>query len=317
MPKQQVSNVTLIAAVGAVLLTVGYWHYSKSRQKVGLKSSKDGYGSKEEETETIQNTNQSLLIAFQEMAKTVSSSNNLQQGDKLLLYGLYKQATCGNVDQSINATPSKLNIVAYAKHQSWKKFKGIPQDIAKLQYIEVGRQLLNADNDDIVYENDNGEEDDSDDEVYESSVEDFGGRRPSVMMAIPVDSLDSHTDHKCEILQAAMENDSNKIQELLKNIVNVDDLNISDEAGQTALHFLADRGSIESIKSMIEAGANVNICDDDGISVLSVAATVERVDVCQILLEAGADPDKPDVDGDTARSISIRSGNEDLLLLLK
>ena len=258
---------------------------------------------------------------FQSMVDEVSCSTNLQQGDMLLLYGLYKQATVGNMDESNMVVPSKLNVVAYAKYQAWKKFSGIPSGAAKLQYVEIAQLLLQdggkgrSVNDDIVYENDNGEEDGSD---YEGTG-DYGavsglGSKPSTM-AIPLgDNGMAHI--QSDIVRAACARDQSMIEQLLSGEVQLD-VNATDETGQTALHFLADHSDMTSVKRLIDAGADVNACDQDGISVLSVAVTVGDVDMCELLINAGASLDKADNDGETPIDISKSSGSKKLINLFE
>ena len=299
-----VSNKLIITGVAAAcLIAASYVSLNRKKSTVSKKE--------------LEDCNDSSKDDFQKMADEVSRSSSLQQGDMLLLYGLYKQATIGNIEDSDCGVPSKFNVVAYAKYQAWKKFSGIPSDAAKMQYVEVARQLLKEGgmgniNDDIVYENDDGEED-VDYEV-EGPVDDTlsaMGSKPSVM-AVPADN--TMIENRSDILIAASTGNEKMIKEILKNSAYVD-ANSTDESGQTALHFLADRGDIASIKALLDAGADVNACDNDGISILSVAATVGRVDICDLLIKAGADIDKADTDGETPRSIAKCSGSNELLNL--
>jgi acyl-CoA-binding protein len=57
---------------------------------------------------------------------------------KLALYGLYKQATAGDVS---GKKPGMLDMVGRAKYDAWSKVKGLSQDDAKQRYIDYVRGL--------------------------------------------------------------------------------------------------------------------------------------------------------------------------------
>ena len=58
---------------------------------------------------------------------------------KLQLYGLYKQATSGDVS---GKRPGFTDPVGRAKYDAWSKAKGATQDGAKQQYIDTVAGLL-------------------------------------------------------------------------------------------------------------------------------------------------------------------------------
>jgi diazepam-binding inhibitor (GABA receptor modulator, acyl-CoA-binding protein) len=57
----------------------------------------------------------------------------------LQLYSLYKQATIG--DAPDKGDYAMFDFVAKAKHDAWLKLKGIANDTAKQQYIDLVHQL--------------------------------------------------------------------------------------------------------------------------------------------------------------------------------
>ena len=59
--------------------------------------------------------------------------------EKSKLYGLYKQATVGDVNV---AQPYFFDLVGKAKWDAWNKYKGTSQDDAKKKYIEYVDKLL-------------------------------------------------------------------------------------------------------------------------------------------------------------------------------
>lgn len=63
---------------------------------------------------------------------------------KLVLYGLYKQATVGDVQ---GKKPSVLKVEARAKYEAWHSVEGTSQEQAREEYIEKVRELLAAEQD--------------------------------------------------------------------------------------------------------------------------------------------------------------------------
>lgn len=86
----------------------------------------------------------SEIFGFQEefeehadKAKTLPESTTNE--NKLILYGLYKQATVGNVNTS---RPGIFNMRDRAKWDAWKAVEGKPTDEAMNDYITKVKQLL-------------------------------------------------------------------------------------------------------------------------------------------------------------------------------
>jgi ankyrin repeat protein len=68
----------------------------------------------------------------------------------------------------------------------------------------------------------------------------------------------------------------------------------------TPLHFAAREGALESVRVLVEAGADVNAVDPDGIGTMLMAIINGHYDVAAYLLEHGADPNLADKTGRTA-----------------
>lgn len=74
--------------------------------------------------------------------QAIADSKNLpERPDNLTLlkiYALYKQAAGGDVD---GEQPAMTDFVARAKWDAWNNLKGISQDAAKQQYIDLVADL--------------------------------------------------------------------------------------------------------------------------------------------------------------------------------
>ncbi|XP_022666025.1 acyl-CoA-binding protein-like [Varroa jacobsoni] len=76
---------------------------------------------------------------FEKCAAEVKDLKTRPSDDELLqLYGLYKQATVGDVTSE---APGILDLKGKAKYNSWTSRKGLSQDAAKKEYCELVKQL--------------------------------------------------------------------------------------------------------------------------------------------------------------------------------
>ena len=79
-------------------------------------------------------------ITFEQAAEKVKNLTQKPTDEEMLqLYGLYKQATLGDVTTS---RPGFWNLVGCAKWDVWSEKKGISQEDAKLQYVALVKQLI-------------------------------------------------------------------------------------------------------------------------------------------------------------------------------
>ena len=72
-----------------------------------------------------------------EKAVADSKQLSIRPGNEILLhiYSLYKQATEGDIDETIK--PAMFDFVAQAKYDAWLKIKGTDADDAMQQYIDL------------------------------------------------------------------------------------------------------------------------------------------------------------------------------------
>jgi len=77
---------------------------------------------------------------FQAAVDAVSNKiNKTLSNDELQeIYGLYKQATVGDINTS---RPGMLDFKGKAKWDAWNGRKGMSQDEAKQKYIDLAKQL--------------------------------------------------------------------------------------------------------------------------------------------------------------------------------
>ena len=78
-----------------------------------------------------------LEQAFEDAVQQIKSSKSGYKPSndlKLKLYGLFKQATCGDVT---GKKPGLLELEARAKHQAWASRRGMSPKDAMQAYLEV------------------------------------------------------------------------------------------------------------------------------------------------------------------------------------
>ena len=132
MSRQASQRTILIAAAGASIVGLtAYWLTRRQRKS-----------NKKKRTLEIKISDEELLQLFQKATETSRTLTNLAHGDKLLLYGLYKQATVGDVSEE--QEPSKFDVIGHAKYEGWLKFKGMPVEAAMRSYIQVVLEFSSA-----------------------------------------------------------------------------------------------------------------------------------------------------------------------------
>jgi ankyrin repeat protein len=89
-----------------------------------------------------------------------------------------------------------------------------------------------------------------------------------------------------------------------------------DADGTTALHWAANEGDVELVRTLLAAGADPRAVNDFGATPMSAAAEVGDARVIDLLLMAGADVDSPNAEGETALMAVARTGRLDAARLL-
>jgi ankyrin repeat protein len=285
-----ITGVCAVVAIGlaAYVLVETRRHSNKKKETVARDHQRAG-----DDAAGASPTDQVLLDLFDDAIATSSLLQGLSNGDKLMLYSLYKQARSGDAPTK---GPSMLNVVEYAKHSAWSRFRGMPRSTAMAHYIQGVNELRSEDS---ISEN-------------SSSGNDFGGASSGMGLqpSMPLD-LPDEAEANEESLEAKLRNAAATagLQEMILVIEMGADLNSADDHGETALHFCADRGMLDGVVYLLQLGADPNVSDHDGISVLQAAVIAGHTEVCKVLLEARADPDHQDSDGDSPRSCAIEDGS--------
>ena len=113
-------------------------------------------------------------------------------------------------------------------------------------------------------------------------------------------------------IQAAKENDISTIEKFIKKGINVDEIR---ENSSTALYYAVTKDNLNTVKRLIDAGADVNYPCKTTVSILSAAAICvgmgksQGLDILKILLDKKADPNERDEKGRTPLMYMILGGN--------
>jgi acyl-CoA-binding protein len=271
-----------------------------------------------------------LWRSFEVAAAAIQSVRSLSNGDKLILYGLYKQVVVGDAPDRMPAllagggvkTPWTV-MTEQAKFAAWNDVRGMAPSTALQHYVnavtEFTKRSESPTAEDMSDDEEEGEEGSSSSSSYHNS--DYGLGPGFAAVSRPVDLqydapyvsdgspesllLDNATDFAALqqlILSSSPSSSSSTVQYDQAGGLNI---NHADGSGQTALHLAADAGALDCVLVLVAAGANVHAADRDGISVLQAAVIAGHADTVQYLLQQGADPDQADGDGDTPRSCAV------------
>lgn len=79
-------------------------------------------------------------ITFEQAAQEVQLLSERPDNDTLLLlYGLYKQGSEGDVS---GPRPGFFDFVGTAKYEAWSRLKGTPPEAARQRYVELVQRLM-------------------------------------------------------------------------------------------------------------------------------------------------------------------------------
>lgn len=198
---------------------------------------------------------------------------------KLKLYGLYKQATEGDVN-SPGPGMLSLDFKAKAKWSAWNALKGMGTQSAMQTYVMLVEETFPDWQD-----------------GSKSDQRQGGACIPSVstLSGAPDPNDAAETLH-----HFAGQGNLQRVKQMLGGSQGV---NSRDEEGCTPLHWACDRGAEDVVCWLLDAQADVNAQDTSGMTPLHYAAMSEHEEVCKLLLKAGADSAIVDHDGSTAKDV--------------
>ncbi|GAA5797353.1 acyl-CoA-binding protein [Helicostylum pulchrum] len=208
----------------------------------------------------------------------------LPNDKKLHFYGLFKQATIGdcNIEK-----PGLFEFVGRAKYDAWNSFKGLGFREARNLYIESVEELKVGWSRQGEYE-------------YIPSPEEI--KKGDGLSNNAVSSMAVEEGENCEsddIFGYARQDNLEKLSLAITQDNEL--LNSKDQDGFTVLHLASDRGNIDIVKYLIDAGADLNIqTDEDKETALHLACISEQFEIAKLLIDRGIDQTLVDAEGKTA-----------------
>ena len=126
-------------------------------------------------------------------------------------------------------------------------------------------------------------------------------------------NLPDPVEGQTPLIQAALENDTGAVQELINNGAEIDGKSPN---GETALTSAAYYGNCNMVKFLLQLGASINAQDDNGITALIWATSSNQIDIIKMLLASGADIERAGSNGCTPLLIAVEQNHLDVIELL-
>jgi len=210
--------------------------------------------------------------------------SELDSGQLLAFYGLYKQATVGPCDIP---RPNWYQVQAKHKWEAWKNLGDMSRETAMADYVHAIARI--------------------------NPTWDVEARADSatwiVFSKMSNGSAELNDEDKT-FLDWIKEGNEAKVREFLSGEPALVDK--PDEEGMLPIHWAADRGYLGILDHLIKSGANVNSRDQYGQTALHYVASCGHVDAVEYLLSIGAESNVADNDGATPKEIA----NEQIAALL-
>lgn len=217
-----------------------------------------------------------LEESFNRAAKYLQTLvSELDSGQLLGFYSLYKQATVGPCDIP---RPNWYQVQAKHKWEAWKNLGDMTREAAMANYVHA-----------IAKINPSWEEEEKADSPGWTSVSKLSN----------TDTELRDTDKT--FLDWVKEGNEAKVQEILNGEPML--VNMQDEDGLLPIHWAADRGHVKIVEYLIGSGANVNSQDRDGQTPLHYAASCGHTEAVKCLLSSGAQT-IADNDGMTPKDVA-------------
>ena len=232
---------------------------------------------------------------FEEAVKRISGGEGgASDKDKLLLYGYYKQATCG---RCTGKRPGMLSFVARAKWDAWNELGDMDKETAMKKYIEEADRIVP-----VKHKGETSEK--SEDTQTTKKKETW------VVFSQPVmesgdddDKVDDKNNDDDDAIWGLIDNDDIEgvVKEMKMRAEQGKKMPVN-RFGYTPLHYAVEKGKENIVKALVcdervSHFVNVNERDNDGNTPLHIAALVEEWSCAKLLIEAGADKQAKDGDG--------------------
>jgi acyl-CoA-binding protein len=222
---------------------------------------------------------------------------------QLELYGLYKQATCGDCPPDIAGTCSgtRRTLMVHA----WVSKSGISSEEAQAEYVRIldthcprwRKEAVSIDEDvtdDPFLRTDADIKEAARDRAQYTQVSNWAsGSVPAASIGTDSDRDESVAGLLCEM--AAVGN-LDAIKEVIERDSSV--MALEDKDGMTCLHWAADRGHVAIVHYLLSRKADVNRADHCGNTPLHIAAMSQQKEVVRLLLDAGSDTTLVNFDGE-------------------
>ncbi|XP_076347288.1 uncharacterized protein LOC143245160 isoform X2 [Tachypleus tridentatus] len=131
-------------------------------------------------------------------------------------------------------------------------------------------------------------------------------------------SKQNKAGYNCMMLVSLAEVTNDAHHDVIRRLFQLGDINTkATQNGQTALMLAVSHKRVETVKMLLEVGAEVNLQDNDGSTALMCAAEHGHMELVKLLLShPDCDPYLTDSDGSTALSIAMEAGHRDVGLLI-
>lgn len=329
--RREVVLVTMALAVVTAVATV--WWRQRSTQQ--LTTTRTDGTSLEQSLPVHSPRSQQVSLKtwkkFEQAAYRIRNSmaaRSLTNGDKLVMYGLYKQITVGDAPslQSIliSSKSSSWNIMAeQAKHAAWSQLAGLSLEDAIDKYVTAvsyfaGSAVDGDDNNNnsvaslirtsasttANYNDDSdNEEAFGSDDGMDSGVGIFGPL-PMSRPAVENGGLGGDDDDDADPSRGICGSSSPLEIQLLR------------AAGRNDVVALQKLLSTTAATATVTAAVDVNYADESGQTALHLAADKGSVECTRVLLEAGASVMAADRDGISVLQAAVIAGHVDASRLL-
>eukprot|EP00040_Diaphanoeca_grandis_P016490 m.85100 g.85100 ORF g.85100 m.85100 type:complete len:336 (+) comp25830_c0_seq1:166-1173(+) len=229
----------------------------------------------DEEDDDDEDVPHQLSTMFKQASHFATSSNLAINTDiQLALYGMYKQATIGDVNCN---RPGMFDMTARAKWDAWNHVRGHTAASAMMRYIEIVKQLEERD----------PTETKSEEQPSDGSM---GGPVQSTM----------YVEETFDGTKGAVEFVKEGNIGALKRLKLDNAISIKDDEGMTLLHWACDRGHVAITELLLQQGADINAQDGEGQTPLHFGCLCDHSDIVRVLLASKANLTLKDNDGCTA-----------------